>query len=62
MFDAFRAFCAQLQIPSKDRGLVPFSPWWGTQEELHRGVQRGGEGWGGAGANAPGLLSRTGQR
>ena len=43
MPDAFRAFCAQLQIPSKDRGLVPFSPWWGTQEYLHRELQRARE-------------------
>src|SRR3990167_758573 len=40
---AFRAFCAQLQIPSKDQGLVPFAPWWGTQEYLHRELQRARE-------------------
>src|SRR3990167_3218546 len=43
MPDPFRAFCAELQIPSKDHGLVPLDPFWGTQEYLHRELQRARE-------------------
>lgn len=35
----FPAFCARLQIPSKDLGFVPFAPLWGTQTYLLQQIE-----------------------
>lgn len=43
--DAFEAFCSSLTIPSRDSGLVPLSPLFGTQRhllsEIASGLERG---------------------
>ena len=41
MLSGFPAFCARLQIPSRDRGLVPFAPMWGSQRYLLGEIEAG---------------------